>query len=79
MSEKTRELYDAVIGKIVSILNEMHPGNGFGAELLISDYEEAIMKSLQSAFPNARSRGCWFHYGQVSQNVTVYCSILGSK
>ncbi|KAK4003868.1 hypothetical protein OUZ56_005619 [Daphnia magna] len=31
---------------------------------MISDYEEAILVSMQHAFPTGRSRGCWFHYSQ---------------
>ncbi|KZS06489.1 Uncharacterized protein APZ42_030044 [Daphnia magna] len=36
----------------------------FEVEVLISDFELAIMGTMQQAFPIARSRGCWFHYAQ---------------
>jgi hypothetical protein len=65
MSEKTLDLYNAVLQKLLQILEESYPGEGIAARLVISDFEEAILKSMQATFPRARVRGCWFHYGQV--------------
>ena len=66
MSDKSLSLYTAVMRKIVDTVEEEHPGDGFATRLLISDFEEAIIKSMGAAFPTARARGCWFHYGQVN-------------
>ncbi|XP_045032066.1 uncharacterized protein LOC123474201 [Daphnia magna] len=64
MSNKTAELYRIAIDRILQILQEVNPGNHFEVEVLISDFKLAIMGTKQQAFPNARSRGCWFHYAQ---------------
>lgn len=71
MSDKTLDLYNAVMAKILSIMEEAHPGDRFSVKLLISDFEEAILKSMKGAFPNARARGCWFHYGQVCRPTVI--------
>lgn len=49
---------------------------GLACERIISDYEEAILSALQTSFPAAHARGCWFHYGQVSNNSKFYCVSL---
>ncbi|KZS16483.1 Uncharacterized protein APZ42_017765 [Daphnia magna] len=64
MSNKTAELYRMAIDRILQILQEVNPGDQFEVEVLISDFELTIMGTMQQAFPNARSRGCWFHYAQ---------------
>ncbi|KZR99283.1 Uncharacterized protein APZ42_004910 [Daphnia magna] len=64
MSNKTAELYRMAIDRILQILQEVNPGDNFEVEVLISDFELTIMGTMQQAFPNARSRGCWFHYAQ---------------
>ncbi|KZS10525.1 Uncharacterized protein APZ42_024988 [Daphnia magna] len=64
MSNKTAELYRMAIDRILQILQEVNPGDHFEVEVLISDFELAIMGTMQEAFLNARSRGCWFHYAQ---------------
>jgi len=38
--------------KFIAILDEKHPGNGSAVELLISDFEAAILSSMERAFPN---------------------------
>ncbi|XP_045032435.1 uncharacterized protein LOC116927525 [Daphnia magna] len=70
MSNKTAELYRMAIDRILQILQEVNPGDHFEVEVLISDFELAIMGTMQQAFPIARSRGCWFHYAQSLQRRT---------
>lgn len=65
MTSKTADLYQAVMDRILEVMNEASPGEGTAVELIVSDYEEAILSSLGRAFPTARIRGCWFHFGQV--------------
>ncbi len=65
MTDKTAELYTLVLNRILAVMNEASPGEGTAVELVVSDFEEAILSSLGTAFPGARKRGCWFHYGQV--------------
>lgn len=66
MTEKTRALYDLAMQRILEVLQRINPGGGFAVELAVSDYEEAILGSMEAAFPGARAKGCWFHYGQVN-------------
>ncbi len=75
MTDKTQELYTLVLQRILEVMNEASPGEGTAAELVISDYEEAILSSFGIVFPGARVRGCWFHYGQVrldNQKLSVF-------
>lgn len=73
MSNKSAALYHAVMDRILEILREMDPDDdNFAVELMISDFEEAIMGAMQRAFPNARARGCWFHFAQVCYNQTTH-------
>ena len=65
MTEKTAELYNLVMQRFLEVVRETVPGEGFQIELCVSDFEEAILGSMHRAFPLARSRGCWFHFGQV--------------
>lgn len=67
MKGKTRLLYDAVLHRIQQVYRQHVNGQEFAVYLMISDFEAAILGAMQSAFPNGRSRGCWFHYGQVRQ------------
>ena len=65
MTSKSEQLYNAVLDRIKEVAQELDPGE-FAVEVAISDFEDAIMNSMKAAFPNSNSRGCWFHYGQVS-------------
>lgn len=65
MTEKTEALYDQVMQLFLATAAAEVPGNQFSVEIMISDYEEAILNSMKTAFPDGRERGCWFHYGQV--------------
>lgn len=72
MTDKTEALYTAVLTRIKEIAQEVDPGE-FAVEVAISDFEEAIMNSMKSAFLNSDTRGCWFHYGQVRYlKITFY-------
>lgn len=64
MSSKTGELYRLVMQFIVEEVGRIAPGN-YSVRLMISDFEEAILNTMQETFPEGRARGCWFHYGQV--------------
>jgi len=68
MKGRTRPLYDAVLTEIKRIVRIHVPEAFRNISLTISDYESAIQGSMKAAFPNARVRGCWFHYGQVRKH-----------
>ena len=65
MSEKTLSLYNLVMEEIMEAVRGLGEEEGLACERIISDYEEAILSALQTSFPAAQARGCWFHYGQV--------------
>ena len=58
MSSKHHGLYEGVMLKIRSICPLLEP------RIIKSDFEFALMKSLQSTYPNATLSGCHFHYSQ---------------
>ena len=65
MTHRNRKIYDASLRHILDELKKHNPGASIDQiELVISDFEPAILGSMGSAFPNARPHGCWFHYGQ---------------
>lgn len=77
MTGRRRELYDAVLAKIKQIVLEKVPDAFQRITLTISDYEPAIRGAMEAAFPGARARGCWFHYGQaIYRYATVDCKLL---
>ncbi len=76
MNKKTRELYDAVLDKILTVYDERYPDVYLKVEKLMSDFENAIQSSCEQAFVGCTAIGCWFHYGQVIKtNVNEWISI----
>ena len=65
MTEKTESLYDQVMQLFLATVATEVPGDQFKVEIMILDYEDAILNSMNSAFPDGRERGCWFNFGQV--------------
>ena len=65
MNTKTRELYDAVLDKILTVYEERYPDVYLNVENLMSDFENAIQSSCEQAFVGCTAIDCWFHYGQV--------------
>ena len=59
MTNKTRSLYDAVFTKVKALLPET-----VKPQLVLSDYEPALMGGLSMIFPAAQIVGCWFHFSQ---------------
>lgn len=67
MTRKTRKLYDAVLNSVNEAFKEQCPCKRIKIDLIVTDYEEALMDALKNVFSGAEVKGCWFHYGQVSQ------------
>ena len=66
MSNKRQKLYAQVvvfaeIKRIVMIEKGQYPE----PQLVISDFETAILGAVAQQFPSSRARGCWFHFAQV--------------
>ena len=61
MTGKTRSLYDGVYEKLKELLPDT-----VNPSLVMTDYENALQDGLQSIFPDAEVKGCWFHFAQVS-------------
>lgn len=67
MTGRTKLLYDAVLDRVKTVIRDFTGRvDNVPVELSISDYETAILSAMEDAFPGCRSRGCWFHFGQVS-------------
>ncbi|KZS21185.1 Uncharacterized protein APZ42_011937 [Daphnia magna] len=64
MNKKTRQLYDAVLDKILTVYDDLYPDVYLNVERLMSDFENAIQSSCEQAFVGCTCIGCWFHYGQ---------------
>jgi hypothetical protein len=64
MTAKTAALYEEVIERIQAVSIESNRVR-INPELMISDYEMAILTAVASKFPNGRARGCYFHQSQV--------------
>ena len=64
MTSKRQALYEKVIDHMIATVEE-NVGCRPEPELIMSDYEMAILSALSSRFPNSRVRGCFFHYSQV--------------
>jgi len=45
--------------------------------LVISDFEDAILGTMDEIFPDAEVKGCWFHFGQV-RVLYIYEKIINS-
>ena len=58
MSSKHHGLYEGVMMKVRSICPHLEP------RVIKSNFEFALMKSLQSTYPNTTLSGCYFHYSQ---------------
>ena len=65
MSEKTTDLYTAVLRRIMEVFHQKFPEADCSVSLMISDFEQAILSSTQTTFPTGRARGCWFHFAQI--------------
>jgi MULE transposase domain len=65
MSRKTRDLYNAILMKIRSLLPDFKP------VCVMADFEEASAAAFIDVFgKNITISGCWFHYAQaVSKRV----------
>lgn len=77
MTKKTREAYTHAFQFIES--NIFH----FKAAVLHTDYETALRKAVEIAFPNASVKGCWFHYCQALRRNSVkipnFCKLIKSS
>ena len=63
MTCKTTVLYRSVLEEI-NELAKLQEGKGPCPEVVISDFELAILGAVASEFPSSRTRGCWFHFSQ---------------
>ena len=75
MTKKSRELYDVVLEKIMSVYEELYPDVYLNIERLMSDFERAIQGACKQAFMGCDCIGCWFHSGQVKNKLNCALSI----
>ena len=72
MTAKTAALYEEVIERIQAVCIESNRVR-IDPELMISDYEMAILTAVASKFPNGRAKGCYFHLSQVIFVIIIVC------
>ena len=63
--KKKQSLYQKFIDHVISVVDN-NVGTRPNPELIMSDFELAILSSVTSRFPQSRVRGCFFHYSQVT-------------
>lgn len=56
MTKKTTSCYTAVFNFIEKEIFPLYPAE------FMTDFEAGLRKALVNVYPNARIRGCWFHY-----------------
>lgn len=56
MTERTSACYQSVFRTIEQKLFELEPDE------LITDFEAGLRHAIRKRFPEARLRGCWYHY-----------------
>ena len=59
MTNKSEEFYNLVFEKLKSLA-----GENWAPDEIMSDFEKAVLNSLQTAFPEANLSGCRFHFAQ---------------
>jgi transposase-like protein len=64
LTNKRQDLYLRVLRKFVTVARVIN-GQEPTPQLIISDFEMAIINAMEEVFPAARFQGCLFHYGQV--------------
>ncbi|XP_065662581.1 uncharacterized protein LOC136085221 [Hydra vulgaris] len=56
MTRKTQELYSLAFSKVAELVPHLSPLR------IMTDYEQALMNTLEIQYPLAEISGCWFHY-----------------
>ena len=64
MTAKTTGLYGRVIDRIKAVAAEINRVP-LEPELMVSDYEIAILTAVAAKFSNGSAGGCYFHLNQV--------------
>jgi hypothetical protein len=59
MTCKEQALYGKIMERFKALV-----GSDFKPTSLMSDYERAILNTMQTAFPKSRVSGCRFHFSQ---------------
>ena len=64
LTGKTQQHYDMVFQTLVREMRRVRPNNPISIRMIVSDFETAVITSVQNAFPGARVGGCHFHFVQ---------------
>jgi hypothetical protein len=75
MTSRTEALYTLCINRVLEVCMN-RTGRVPTPLRLISDYELAILRAMQAAFPNGRVRGCFYHSGMVIISSQFFCYSL---
>lgn len=64
--------YDDLWDKIMQLIPQLEENIKF----IMSDFEMAAVKSLSQKFPRAKLSGCWFHFNQVFNHLSIIFNVL---
>ena len=63
LPNKTYGTYIAMFRKLKSLIMEK-TGQLFNPEIIMSDFESALIPAVREEFPRTNHKGCFFHYTQ---------------
>lgn len=81
MTNKTMELYSLTMQHIMKELQRADPGEA-AVRIVVSDYDNAMMSTMENVFPRANVRGSWMEIGQVRKCcnfIRLFKKILSSS
>nr|XP_047122954.1 uncharacterized protein LOC124806256 [Hydra vulgaris] len=71
MTRKTQELYSLAFSKVAELVPHLSPLR------IMTDYEQALMNTLEIQYPLAEISGCWFHYVNAVVNKCKHLGLFG--
>ncbi|XP_047129382.1 uncharacterized protein LOC124809360 [Hydra vulgaris] len=71
MTRRTQELYSLAFSKVAELVPNLSPLR------IMTDYEQALMNTLEIQYPLAEISGCWFHYVNAVVNKCKHLGLFG--
>lgn len=64
LNSKTEENYNILFDEFFSILKHYNPEFNLSPEIITTDFEKALLNSIEKKFPSSLRSGCLFHFLQ---------------
>ena len=64
LTGKTQQHYDLLFQNLIIEMRRVRPNNPINVRLVVTDFETAVITSVQNAFPGIQVGGCYFHFVQ---------------